>query len=193
MRRRVHGTGAALLLLFLLAMVLLPAGSAQAQNEYGMGDPAVYLAVSGLMAFDDRWFDGEDGGVTARAGVRLGAPLAIELQCDWNNLDSWDDNDIWIMTVNLRAYPTQYEPLGLKGIFPDTLQPYVVVGAGTMGGTGDGGDNYQLKGAFRVGVGTDFYVTEQLAISFGYEWMQGTSYWSERDTRNLTLGLQYNF
>jgi hypothetical protein len=192
MRMRVHGPSAALLLI-LLVVLLLPAASAQAQNEYGMGDPAAYLAVSGLMAFDDRWFDGEDGGVTARAGFRLGAPLAIELQGDWNNLDTWDDNDIWIMTVNFRAYPTQYEPLGMKGIFPDTLQPYLMAGVGTMGGTGDGGDNYQLKGAFRLGVGTDFYVTEQLAISFGYEWMQGTSYWSNRDTRNLTLGLQYNF
>ena len=73
------------------------------------------------------------------------------------------------------------------------LQPYLVGGVGTMGGTGDDGDGYQLTGAFRLGVGTDFYVTEQVAISFGYEWITGTSYWSERDTRNLTLGVQYNF
>jgi hypothetical protein len=198
MRTRVH----ALSLVIASSLVLgVGATSARAQSEFGMGDPAAYLAASGLVAFDDRgdlwawnWGDADaDAGVTVRAGVRLGAPLGIELQGDWVNLDDWDHNDNWVITLNLRAYPTMYEPLGLSGIFPDRLQPYVVAGAGTMGGTGDGGDRYQLKGAFRLGAGTDFYLTEQLAVSFGYEWITGVSYWSERDTRNLTLGLQYNF
>ena len=54
-------------------------------------------------------------------------------------------------------------------------------------------DNYQLNGAFRLGTGFDFYLTEQVALSFGYEWVTGTGFWSERDTRNITLGVQYNF
>ncbi len=51
------------------------------------------------------------------------------------DLDSWDRNDNWTMTVNFRAYPTQYEAIGLKGLFPDWLQPYGVVGVGVIGGT----------------------------------------------------------
>jgi hypothetical protein len=196
---RVHGPSVFVLLLVTASLFL--ASSATAQSEYGMGDPAAYLAVSGLVAFDDRgdlwawnWGSADsDMGVTARAGFRLAPSVAIELQGDWVNLDTWDDNDNWVITTGFRVYPTMYEPLGLKGILPDRLQPYGVAGAGVMGGTGDNGDSYQLVGAFRLGVGTDFYVTEQLAVSFGYEWLTGTSYFSERDSRNLTLGLQYNF
>jgi len=198
MRTRVHALSLAIVSSLALAV---GATSAQAQNEFGKGDPAAYVAVSGLVAFDDRgdlwawnWDDADvDGGANVRLGVRLGAPIAIELQGDWVNLDAWEDTDNWVVTLNVRAYPTQYEPLGLSGIFPERLQPFVVAGAGTMGGTGDDGEDYQLKGAFRVGAGTDFYLTEQLAVSFGYEWIAGTSYWSNRDTRNLTLGIQYNF
>ncbi len=199
MRTRVHALSHALCGLLFLA-VWLP-GAAQAETEFGLGDPAAYLAVSGLIAFDDRsdlwawnWGDASgNGGVTARAGVRLGEPVAIELQGDWINLDNWDRRDNWVITFNFRIYPTFYEPLGLRGVLPDRIQPYAVAGAGTIGGTGADGADYQVKGAFRVGTGTDFYVTEQLAISLGYEWITGTSHWSDRDTRNLTLGLQYNF
>ena len=203
MRTRVHAPSRGDLLLAWVAAMIVAAvpAVAQAQSEYGMGEPSAYVAVSALAAFDDRndlwlwnWGDADvDPGVTGRAGIRIADAAAVELQGDWVDLKSWRDNDIWTITFNFRVYPTVYEPLGLKDFFPDRLQPYVVAGAGTMGGTGDNGDNYQLKGAFRVGAGTDFYVTEQMAISFGYEWITGVSYWSNIDTRNLTLGLQYNF
>ena len=205
---RVHGHSA-LVLLLTCSILSLSASTASAQNEYGLGDPAAYLALSWMASFDDRgdmwfwnwdegdsslgWLDGGNGGLTGRAGFRLGPSLAIELQGDWVDLQDWEDNENWTITMNFRVYPTQYEPLGLKGILPDRLQPYGVVGAGVMGGTGDRGDNYQLVGAFRLGVGGDFYLTEQLALSFGYEWLTGTSYFSEKDTRNLAIGLQYNF
>ena len=180
----------AVFVLILLAF----ATSAQAQSEYGKGEPTVYIGASGLVAFDDRWGRSSDteenGGASLRMGVRLGGPVAFEIQGDYINLKEWRDEDVFTMTLNLRFYPTQMEEL--EGYLPDFLQPYVVGGAGVMGGDPKG-DDYQLTGAFRVGTGADFYVTEQLAISFGYEWITGTSFWSNRDTRNLTLGLQYNF
>lgn len=178
---------------FLVLIVLSFASSAQAQNEYGKGDPAVYVAVSGLVAFDDYLGSSgndEDGGANGRIGIRLGAPVAFEIQGDYINLDDWTDDDLWTITLNFRIYPTQLEEL--EGLVPDFLQPYVVAGAGTIGGDPKG-DKYQLNGAFRAGAGLDFYVTEQLAISAGYEWITGTGFWSGADTRNLTLGLQYNF
>lgn len=181
-----------------LALVLL-ATSAQAESVYGRGDPAAYLALSGMVTYDDIedlkfWEYGSSDskvhyGLTGRAGFRLGAPLAIEIQGDWNDANAWRDDDNWIMTANFRVYPVQY--------FMDTedydvLQPYGVAGAGVLGGDPQG-DKYQLNGAFRVGVGLDFYVTEQVALSAGYEWVTGTGYWSHRDSRNFIFGVQYNF
>ena len=49
MRMRVPGPSAALLLL-VFSLLFLSAGSAQAQNEYGLGEPSVYLGISGLVA-----------------------------------------------------------------------------------------------------------------------------------------------
>ena len=177
----------------LVLIPLLSASLAQAESEYGIGDPGVYLAVSGLFAWDvGEWDSGnnENGGATFRAGVRVGAPLAFELQGDYTNLKAWRKVNRWDMTLNFRVYPTQLELL--KGFVPDFVQPYVVAGAGVMGGD-PAGDKYQLSGAFRLGLGSDFYLTEQLALSLGCEWVTGTSFWSDAEALNLTLGLQYNF
>lgn len=204
----MHGLRIALLSLVLLASMLLAPRGASAQSDsdedaYGMGEPAVYLGVAGLAAFDDRndlWFPNwgsaeVEGGANVRAGVRMGPAAAIELQGDWVDLDAWDHNDNWTITLNFRVYPSlyDYESIDLQGYLPDFLQPYLVAGAGVIGGTGDKGENYQLNGAFRLGVGGDFYVADRVALSFGYEWITGTGHWSNRDTRNLVLGLQYNF
>jgi opacity protein-like surface antigen len=190
MRTRVLGSA--------LALVLL-ATSVQAESVYGRGDPAGYLGVSGLVVYDDRedlrfWDYGSsdhdsDGGVAARAGIRMGAPLAIELQGDWNHLRSWRRDDLWAITTNFRAYPVQYfyeEP------DYDRFQPYVVAGVGVVGGDTKG-DEYQLNGAFRTGLGLDIYLTEQLALSLGYEWVTGTGFWSEIDSRNFLFGMQFTF
>jgi hypothetical protein len=197
---RTRGHGLVVPILVQLAFAALLPIQASAQSEYGKGEPTGYLAVSGLVAFDDRgdlwawnWDSADaDGGVTARAGVRLADSVAFELQGDWVNLDVWDDNDNWTLTANFRIYPTTLEEVEGVLPFPERLQPYLVAGAGVIGGDPKN-DPYQLNGAFRLGAGTDFYLTEQMAVSFGYEWITGTGYWSEVDTRNLVLGLQYNF
>ena len=177
---------------FFVLILLSFSTSAQAQSEYGKGEPTVYIGAAGLLAFDDRWGSGGDvnGGANLRMGVRVGAPVAFELQGDYIHLDEWRDDFNWTLTANFRVYPTQMEQL--EGLVPDFLQPYAVAGVGVMGGD-PAGDKYQLNGAFRLGVGGDFYVTEQVAISFGYEWITGTGFWRGTDTRNLTLGVQYNF
>lgn len=178
---------------FFVLILLSVATSAQAQSEYGKGEPTVYIGASGLLSFDDRWGESGtevDGGASLRMGVRLGAPVAFEMQGDYLHTKEWRDDFRWLMTLNFRIYPTQLEQL--EGYLPDLLQPYVVAGAGVVGGD-PAGDKYQLNGGFRVGAGLDFYVMEQLAVSFGYEWITGTGFWSGADSRNLALGLQYNF
>ena len=42
-------------------------------------------------------------------------------------------------------------------------------------------------------MGLDVYVTETVALSLGYEWVTGTGYWSEADSRNFLFGVQINF
>ena len=207
MRTRVHGPHVGVLASAILLLGLLLPGAANAQAEYGLGEPNAYLAGSILAAFDKRedlWFwnwgsaDVEPG-FTLRAGLRLGDPLAMEIQGDYIRTQQWRDDNNWTLTMNFRFYPTQYDSEWLLGMdvsemLPKVFQPYIVAGAGVIGGSGEeNNDSYSLAGAFRVGAGTDFYVSEQVALSFGYEWIVGTSSWAQREVRNLTLGVQYNF
>jgi hypothetical protein len=175
-----------------VSILLLSAATAQAQSEYG-SELGSYIGVSGFYALDtssgdvDDISDSSDGGVAVRGGFRIGPALAIELQGDYNN--SWTDFDIWTLTTNFRVYPLQMEAFGGE---VGRFQPYVIVGVGVIGGSPDS-DPYQLNGAFRMGGGVNFYLTEKLAIDAGTEWTVGTGYWSDASYMKFGLGLQYNF
>jgi len=185
MRKQVSGLS--------IALLLVAGASAQAQSEYGR-EIGGYLAIAGMAAYDDRSdlgdYDDVNGGLTFRAGFRIAAPVGFELQGDYNHLKAWRKDDIWTITTNFRIYPSMMERF--EGTLPDTFQPWVVAGLGVIGGDPKN-DPYQLNGAFRLGAGLDFYLTEQVALNFGYEWVTGTGFWSNRDSRNVLLGVQYNF
>ena len=175
-----------------VSVLLLSAANAQAQSVYG-SELGSYVGVSGFYALDtssgdvDDIADTSDGGFSVRGGFRINPPLAIELQGDYNN--SWTDFDLWTVTTNFRVYPLQMEAFGAE---VGRFQPYVIVGAGVIGGDPDS-DAYQLNGAFRMGAGVNFYLTDQLAIDAGTEWTVGTGYWSDASYMKFGLGLQYNF
>ena len=68
---------------FFVLILLSFATATQAQNEYGKGEPRVYVGLSKLFAYPELLGSlDHNGGVTLRAGVRLGAPAAFELQGD---------------------------------------------------------------------------------------------------------------
>ena len=62
-----------------------------------------------------------------------------------------------------------------------------------MAGNPTGEKDYELQGAFRMGLGTNFYLTEDLALDFFGEWVTGTGSFSDVNYGKLALGLQYNF
>ena len=181
---------------FFVLILLSFATATQAQNEYGKGEPRVYVGLSKLFAFPELLGSlDHNGGVTLRAGVRLGAPAAFELQGDIVRLPDWRDDSLWTLTANFRFYLTQLEAVATRlpdGAFPARLQPYVVLGIGVMGGDPDDG-RYQVSGASRLGAGTDLYLTERVALSVGYEWLTGVGVWNGKDAHNLTVGLQFNY
>jgi opacity protein-like surface antigen len=187
MRKQVVGLG------IMTLALLLPGAAVQAQSEYG-GEPASYLGVTVFGAFDnssgdveDEVDDDESWGVNARAGIRLAPALAIEIQGEYNH--AWEELDIWTATANFRVYPMLTEWVGWE---PGVFQPFAVGGIGVIAGDPKDED-YQLNGAFRLGLGVDFYLTEQLAIEGIGEWTTGTGHWNDADFFKLGVGLQYNF
>ena len=176
-------------------ILLLSAASASAQSEYG-GEIGAYVGGSIFYALDTSEakfkdeVDEHSVGLDVRLGLRLGKPLAMELQGDWNH--GVRELDLWIVTTNFRLYYSEFD--AIADVFPDPLQLYLVGGAGVMGGDPfTVGDDYQVVGAFRVGLGVDYYVTENIALDVGAEWVTGTSFFNEISYLKFATGIQYNF
>ena len=184
---RAHSFGHIVLAAAVFGLFASPAA---AQTEYGQGIMG-YVGLAGFYAMDsstgkdDTRIDQNSYGATLRGGFRLGVPLAIELQGDWNyGLRSLE---AWTITTNFRAYLVQDILLDRR------LQPYAVAGVGVMAGNPTGEKDYELQGAFRMGLGTNFYLTEDLALDFFGEWVTGTGSFSDVNYGKLALGFQYNF
>lgn len=187
MTMRVLGLG--------VAILLLSAASATAQSEYG-GEVGAYVGGSVFYALDTskaefgELADEHSVGVDVRVGLRLGKPIGMELQGDWNH--GLRDLDLWTITTNFRVYYSEFE--AIADLFPDPLQLYIVGGVGVMGGDPrTKGDPYQVTGAFRMGLGVDYYVTENIAVDVGSEWVVGTSFFSDVSYLKVGVGIQYNF
>ena len=52
---------------------------------------------------------------------------------------------------------------------------------------------YRVNGAFRTGLGIDFYVTPKIAINVGSDMVFGTGTWSDAKYVKVGAGVQYNF
>jgi hypothetical protein len=158
---------------------------------------------------------GHTGGVTARIGYRLGPMAAIEIQGDWNmKLGETDvvyqetgdafpvaaQTDGFALTMNLRVYPLTTVIDGWVGSrLEHRIQPYVVGGFGlvTTNWVYQRGGIYRfdrvLSGAYRVGGGIDFYVSKQVALTTGVDWVDGMGRLNDLGYLSASLGVQYNF
>jgi opacity protein-like surface antigen len=169
-----------------VSIVLLTVFSAEADSEFGQ-ELGGYLAVSGMYVHDTsdselEGLAGDSGGVTGRVGYRMAPMAAIEIQGDWNyTLAQKNDPGGFAITANLRVYPLTGVIDGLieSSWFEHRIQPYVVVGLGLITANvwhqRGGVDRFDrvLSGAWRVGGGIDFYLTERIALSAGTEWVDG--------------------
>ena len=179
-----------------VSILLLSAASASAQSEYG-GEVGAYVGGSIFYVLDTSKNEFQDAanensiGLDARLGLRLGKPLGMEMQGDWNH--GFRDLDLWTIMLNFRVYYSEFD--AVAEFFPDPLQLYLVGGAGMMGGDPDpiADDDYQITGAFRMGLGVNYYVTENIAVDVGSEWITGLGYFSDASYLKVGAGIQYNF
>lgn len=192
-----------------LPILLLSAFSAQAESEFGQ-ERGGYLALSGMYNHDVssgslEGYAGDSGGVTGRMGFRVGSMVAIEIQGDWNEELSEGKGKKrrgFAVTTNLRVYPLTKvidDLVGSSGL-EHRIQPYVVAGVGVITARAmthqHGGTPYReraLNGAFRLGGGIDYYLTERIALSAGSEWVVGTGRLNDLGYVTASLGAQYNF
>ncbi|MFT4569397.1 MAG: opacity protein-like surface antigen [Hyphomicrobiaceae bacterium] len=152
-----------------------------------------YLIGAGSYAFED--FDGEfseladdTGGFNARVGYRFHPNVAAEIEYEWfddfsKSSDIAEVDEAWALTANAKLY-------AMTGC----IQPYLLLGVGLMSADVDvsgSGSTEEFLG--RVGLGTDVYVTENIAVTGDATYLIPTGDLEDLNAIALSLGLMYRF
>jgi len=170
--------------------------TASADGEYGRSGP--YVGAGGVYAIENIdappfWDDikkvtvenGVDNswGYNVKAGYRFNQIFALE--AEWEQWIDFDYHpganfDGWMLSASGKAF------------FSDgPFQPFVLAGAGWMGGKDNVRDVHEL--GFRFGGGLDFYVARNWALSAEAGYVLGTGDLSDYDSIPFSLGVLYRF
>ena len=183
--------------MLVLVLFLQPAAAWSQREDFGR--PGTYFGVNFVYAVED--FDNsgrvdvdDAPGFNLLLGQRLNANFTVDVQ--WEYIDDFEfdlDNsdldgeiEIHMLSLNGRLYLTTTR-----------VQPFVKAGFGFMhadaraGIFGDVGDDDAF--AVRGGGGLDFYLTENVVISAGAEYVVPTSDLEDFRYVSVQGGLQYRF
>lgn len=193
--------------LFVMTLVAVTFFSTSLYAQEG-GTKQFYIGAGGSYAvenfFDDAEFE-NSWGVNGKFGYHL-HPLA-DIEFDLNYLDNFESKEVQSNGMRLDASlrVTTYM-LVMKGYFPinsERVRLSTVVGVGIMNadldshlyGTGDDADL-----CFKLGLGLDVFVTQEVSLGFEGNWTHGIEHFSSNvkdfgdiEYFNFTLGAAYHF
>jgi len=124
----------------------------------------------------------------------------------WENFDTDDIEDLvnWYDDFDAEAGPIDFEVkiwtfmLDLKAMYPfyeDRLTPYLRIGGGYMDAEIEVGslDDSESDFAFNLGVGLDFYVTDQISIGPDAKYVWGAGDLDELEYFVATFSVAFHF
>ena len=174
-------------------LILSLTTTALAQDETGdYSREGPYLGLDALLAIEnstDRLDVGETGGLAGRIGYRLTPEFAMELEGEWAHLAG---RNPWSLSTVLKFYPFEFlEANPLEATLEGRLQPFVVSSVGII--VGELGRGQNLGGTFRAGVGTDFWLNDDLAVSWQIVYVGNGGDATDYDTINTRLGVTWRY
>ena len=184
--RRASALGLALV----LGSVLGLAGSASAEPQSTIySHNRYYIGLAGLTSFNtgDNASDTDPSlGVAVRFGGRVHSRVAVEVQGEWNDrFDFEGDGHLtaWAVTGAARGY-----------MLTGRIQPYGILGGGIIQVRefGGGSASSDLGFAARGGLGLDYYLTRDLAISLSATYTRPVGDPDDYDFVQLTWGIQWH-
>ncbi len=178
---------------FASVLILSLTTTALAEGETGdYSREGPYLGLDGLLAIEnstDRLDVDNTGGLAGRIGYRLTPEFAMELEGEWAYLDG---RNPWSLSTVLKFYPFEFlEANPLEAALEGRLQPFVVSSAGII--VGDLGRGQNPGGSFRAGVGTDFWLNNDLAVSWQVVYVANAGDGADYDTVNTRLGVTWRY
>lgn len=144
----------------------------------------------------------EVGGVRGKIGRRCNSRLSVELQVEWIDSFKASISEAETGRTNNVAFDSMVGSIDVKGyLLTGRLQPFVMVGVGTMGvttdsiNTSDGSSKAQDTGLLvgRFGGGVDYYLTRNWVISAEADYVYAATNIQNLDYFSLGAGVTYRF
>jgi len=170
--------------LAVLVLGLAAAGAAGADSDEEYDRRGPYLGAGGFFALEATSdSDGANGGgASVAAGIRLAPGVGAELEGTW--VSEVADDDLGGLGFNLKLYP--FDGLGAS-ILDGRIQPYLFGSAGAVWAGADAG------GRFGAGVGSEFYVSESVALNALASFVGHGGEPSDAQYGRFLLGMLYRF
>ncbi len=121
-------------------------------------------------------------GIDFTIGWRETEVLALEGEFEWIPSVDGIDYGTWLLGANLKFYA-----------MTDRLQPYLVLGFNGMWAKVADNPRYEVDWGFRQGIGTDFYLTKDLALTGEATWTWGVGDLLEYRFVTIGVGVLYRF
>ena len=167
------------------------AGTASADDDEAYDREGTYLGVHGVALFEDARRDlvgvaDHSGGAGLELGFRLGPTVALELYGEWVRLQGVNP---WTVGLNIKLYPAaMFEDVRF---LDGRLQPFVIGSAGIQ--TGDFPRGPDPGANFRIGAGTDFYLTSDIALTGNVQYSGSGGDAGDLRSANIIFGALYRF
>mgnify|MGYP003793645099 FL=1 len=153
-------------------------------NATGYLGAAGVAGISELGASLERDVDsGDSGGISLRAGYRMGRNVSIEAEAEWLRALGSGLKNPYFITLNFRFY----YPLGEN----DRIQPYAIAGIGVSVPNVNGKN--EVTGGYRAGVGVDYYLTPNWSMGPSAQWVATTSGDPALSYVAIKFGIEYHF
>jgi hypothetical protein len=175
----------------LVSLGLLISSAAFGDDDQVYSREGPYLGFEALLAIEnshDRLDVSETGGLAGRIGFRLTREFAMEIEGEWAYLDG---RNPWSLSTVAKLYPVALFDEDRTGFLDDRLQPYIVSSVGIIAGDFDRG--HDPAATFRIGGGSDFWLTEDLAATGQVVYVGNAGDASDYDTVNLRLGITWRY
>ena len=171
------------LVLFAFLPASVQAEEHEAAEDADYGRAGVYLEVGGqamLPVFRGQSNGDPSGGVTARAGWRVGSRVAVELHYEWDY--RLRNNSSNVITADAKVF-----------ILTGRIQPYARAGLGVIFGRVEGTGGTQSSFAARFGTGLDYWLTENWAATVYGDFVLPTDHFHRLNYFTAGLGGRYRF
>ena len=175
-----------------LLAILWPATGALAEDKSDYSREGPLLGLDALFAADvspAKYDFPNTGGLAVRLGFRMTPELAVGIEGEWARLDG---RNPWSLSTYAKWYVFEFmKDNPLDTVLGGRLQPFFVSSIGII--AGHLGRGTSPAATFRVGAGSDYWLTSDLALTGQVVYVGNAGAATDYSSVNLRLGVTWRY